>query len=60
MGKMTLSTTPLQRTPSTPAVAIMAPMSPPMSACDELEGMPKYQVMKFQIDGPDQGGQHER
>ena len=30
----------------------MAPMSPPKSACDELEGMPKYQVVKFQATAP--------
>ena len=51
-GRMILSTTPLQMTPPTPALAIMAPMRPPKSACDELDGMPKYQVMRFQTTAP--------
>ena len=49
---MILSTTPLQRTPSTPALAIIAPMRPPKSACDELDGMPKYHVVKFHTMAP--------
>ena len=49
---MTFSNTPLQMTPSTPAEAIMAPMRPPNSACDELDGMPKYQVVRFQTTAP--------
>src|SRR5690625_5764094 len=31
-----------------PAEAITAPVIPPISACDELLGMPKYHVIKFQ------------
>ena len=31
-----------------PACAMAAPANPPMSVCDELEGMPKYQVKRFQ------------
>ena len=52
IGTMTLSKTPLQMTPSTPAEAIIAPMRPPKSACEELEGMPKYQVARFQTTAP--------
>ena len=52
IGMMILSSTPVQMTPVTPAEAMVAPMSPPKSACDELEGMPKYQVMKFQTTAP--------
>ena len=52
IGRMIFSTTPLQMTPSTPALAIMAPMRPPKSACEELDGMPKCQVTKFQTTAP--------
>ncbi len=52
IGTMTLSKTPLQMTPSTPAEAIIAPMRPPKSACEELEGMPKCQVAKFHTTAP--------
>ena len=30
-----------------PAAANAAPTTPPMSACEELDGSPKYQVMRF-------------
>ncbi len=36
----------------TPPLATAAPASPPISACEELEGMPKYQVMMFQLIAP--------
>ena len=29
-----------------------APTMPPISACDELDGMPQYQVSKFQLIAP--------
>ena len=32
--------------------ATAAPTSPPMSACEELEGRPKYQVVRFQAIAP--------
>ena len=35
-----------------PALATTAPMSPPMSACDELEGSPAHQVMPFHAIAP--------
>ena len=31
-----------------PAWAIAAPAKPPTKVCDELEGIPKYQVRRFQ------------
>ncbi len=30
-----------------PACAMAAPANPPTSVCDELDGMPRYQVNKF-------------
>ncbi|CAM3411046.1 hypothetical protein MYIN104542_29370 [Mycobacterium intermedium] len=51
-GMMTLDTTPCQITPRTPTAAIVAPTMPPMSACDELEGMPSSQVSRFQTMPP--------
>ena len=35
-----------------PAFETAAPIMPPMSACDELDGIPKYQVMRFQDIAP--------
>ncbi len=35
-----------------PAFATPAPISPPMRACELLDGMPKYQVMTFQAIAP--------
>src|SRR5215208_7216589 len=35
-----------------PALATAAPERPPIKACDELDGMPKYQVMRFQTMAP--------
>ena len=52
IGRMIFSKTPLQMTPSTPALAIMAPMRPPKSAWEELDGMPKCHVTKFQTTAP--------
>jgi hypothetical protein len=37
---------------ATPALATVAPINPPISACDELDGMPKYQVIRFQLIAP--------
>jgi len=52
MGTMTLSTRPLQITPLMPTWTSVAPTSPPISACDELDGMPKRHVMRFQAMAP--------
>ena len=32
-----------------PAAATAAPVKPPISVCDELEGIPYHHVIKFQI-----------
>ena len=39
-------------TPARPTAASSAPITPPISACDELEGSPKYQVIRFQAIAP--------
>src|SRR5580658_2897407 len=43
-GRTTFETRPCHRTAWPPEAAIVAPITPPMSACDELDGMPKSQV----------------
>src|SRR4051812_23528286 len=35
-----------------PALTTAAPAYPPKSACDELVGRPKYQVMRFHVMAP--------
>ena len=35
-----------------PSAASVAPTVPPISACEELEGRPKYQVTRFQAIAP--------
>src|SRR5690242_17004921 len=47
-GMSTFWRTPDQLTPDRPIAANPAPINPPKSACDELEGMPKSQVSRFQ------------
>jgi len=46
-GINTFWTIPLQFTPPLPSAASPAPISPPNSACDELDGMPNSQVSRF-------------
>ncbi len=46
-GTSTLDATPLQMTPCPPTAASIAPMMPPIRACDELDGMPSSQVNRF-------------
>ena len=46
----TLSITPSHCT--APAEASAAPTRPPISACDDEDGMPKYQVTRFQTMAP--------
>src|SRR5215218_4215250 len=48
----TLPRTPSPKTASAPAAANAAPTTPPIKACDELEGSPKYQVTRFQEIAP--------
>ena len=43
----TVETRPFQITPCAPAAASMAPTMPPIRACDELDGMPSSQVIRF-------------
>ncbi|OPY16238.1 MAG: hypothetical protein A4E74_01962 [Syntrophus sp. PtaB.Bin075] len=47
--KMVVLVMPFQTRTSVPPFTIPAPISPPISAWDELLGNPKYQVMRFQI-----------
>src|SRR5512146_2060050 len=49
---MTLCATPRHRTPFSPACASAAPTRPPISACDEDEGRPSHQVIRFQVIAP--------
>lgn len=35
-----------------PALIIAAPTRPPMRACEELDGMPKYQVIRLPLIAP--------
>jgi hypothetical protein len=50
IGTITLSTTPCHLTDSDDARA--APTSPPMSACEDEDGRPRYQVPRFQTMAP--------
>jgi hypothetical protein len=51
-GMMTFEIRPCHLTAEPPAAAIVAPITPPMSACDELDGMPNSQVSRFQMIPP--------
>src|SRR5256885_7512121 len=48
VGRRTFSRIPTHCTWLLEGAVPTAPTSPPMSAWEELDGMPKYQVMKFQ------------
>src|SRR5947209_5603581 len=50
MGTATLVSTPFHCT--VVAEASAAPTRPPISACDEDDGRPKYQVIRFQVIAP--------
>jgi len=43
---------PLPTSAPSPALASAAPASPPISACEDEEGMPNHQVMTFQAIAP--------
>src|SRR6476661_3459912 len=47
-GIRTLPTRPSAITASVPAAATAEPTTPPIRACEELDGRPKYQVIRFQ------------
>ena len=49
---MTFETRPCHLIALPPAAAIVEPITPPMSACDELDGMPNSQVSRFQMIPP--------
>ena len=49
---MTFSNSPPPKIASGPLAANAAPTTPPISACDELEGSPKYHVTRFQVIAP--------
>ena len=49
---MTLETRPSHFTACDPAAASIEPMTPPISACEELDGMPNSQVIRFQTIAP--------
>src|SRR5215204_562247 len=51
-GTRTLPTRPSASTASRPAAATAEPTTPPINACEELEGRPKYQVIRFQVIAP--------
>src|ERR671914_1258521 len=52
-GIITFPTTPSpKKTASGPSATSMAPTTPPIRAWDELDGSPKYQVVRFQAIAP--------
>src|SRR5919197_6007315 len=51
-GMTTLCARPCQRTPFSPDWTSAAPTSPPISACDELDGRPNHHVSRFQAIAP--------
>ena len=57
-GCTTLCTTVATARRPTPTAASAAPTSPPMSACDELEGRPNHQVSEVPGDCAEQAREH--
>src|SRR4051794_26164592 len=51
-GTSTLPSRPSHSTSPGPCAASVAPTMPPISACDELDGSPAYQVTRFQTIAP--------
>ena len=51
-GRMTFDITTLKSIAATPTPTSVAPMSPPKSAWDELEGSPSSHVSMFQVIAP--------
>src|SRR6478735_5395347 len=51
-GIRTLPTSPSARITSNPAAATAEPTTPPISACEELDGSPNHQVIRFQAIAP--------
>ena len=50
--KATVLSTPASTSLPAPALATAAPTMPPISACEELDGMPYHQVSRFQLMAP--------
>src|SRR5437588_3046196 len=51
-GRITFPTTPAHWTADVPLATSTAPISPPIRAWEELEGRPRYQVIRFQLIAP--------
>src|SRR5205085_4689904 len=51
-GMINFDNRPWPLTAEKPCAAMTEPTSPPISACEELEGRPKYQVIRFQVIAP--------
>src|SRR5438067_5592653 len=51
-GKATLCTTPCHSTPFDPDWTSAAPIRPPISACEELDGRPRHHVRRFHAIAP--------
>ena len=51
-GTTTLPSSPWPMIAPAPAATKAAPTTPPIRACDELDGSPKYQVARFQAIAP--------
>src|SRR6201995_1843933 len=51
-GMITLEIRPFHRTAEPPAAAMGEAITPPIGACDELEGIPKNHASRFQITPP--------
>src|SRR5262249_20310323 len=51
-GTTTFARIPLQITPLVPTAASTEPTTPPINACDDDDGMPKYHVRTFQRIAP--------
>src|ERR1700760_2870991 len=51
-GMITFWKRPCHFTAWPPAAAIVEPTTPPIKACDELDGMPKNHVIRFQVMPP--------
>src|SRR3984957_3359024 len=51
-GRPPWETSPCQSTALPPAAAMVEPITPPISACEELDGIPSSQVSRFQMMPP--------
>src|SRR5436190_11464559 len=51
-GIRTLPISPSVNTALVPTAAMAEPTTPPINACEELDGSPKYQVTRFQAIAP--------